>query len=160
MKTRGTFIFFAVLFLGIGGALAAFHLWPPRRPDCFLCRRPVHPPTAFSVTVDGKKIWACCPRCGCAAYHGAAQEPEATDYATGLRFPAEKCVYVCGSDLTPCCSPDVIVVGEKVPCCKCFDRCYPSAIAFASAKDALEFSSAHGGNIVPFERLLGKGGGP
>ena len=45
------------------------------------------------------------------------------------------------------------VVGEKVACGKCFDRCYPSVIAFAEAKEAFAYSQGHGGDIVSFETL-------
>ena len=153
---RELVVFFLILaVLGSG----AFLWWRHANPEpslCEMCERPIHRPTAFSALVDGRKIWACCPRCGLSACAGGheAREAEATDHTTGKVVPAESCVYVVGSSLTPCCSSEVIVMGEKIPCGRCFDRCYPSAIAFSATDKALQFIKEYGGKLLPFDTLL------
>jgi hypothetical protein len=125
-------------------------------PDlCQLCERPIHHQTAFSAVLGGRKVWACCARCGLSFFRSGQEvlSAEATDYATGNTVSAEKCVYVEGSLVAPCCSASVIIVGEKTSCGKCFDRCYPSVIAFASPEAAYSFSREHGGRIVSFGTL-------
>lgn len=151
----------AVLLAAVGAAaalgLAAVLLRGGKGSECELCLRPVHEPTAFSVEVGGREVWACCARCGLSIHRegeGRTARAVATDFPTGRRVPAESCVYVEGSDLAPCCSPETIVVGAKVACGKCFDRCYPSVIAFADPKEALAYAKEHGGTIVSFETLL------
>jgi hypothetical protein len=146
----------AVLALLGAAAFASWKLVAPRQPLCEICDRPIHRPTAFSAAVDGRRIWGCCPRCGIStALKGKeAKGLEATDFATGKVLPAERCVYVVGSDLTPCCSPEVLVDRDKVACGRCFDRCSPSAIAFADPKAAHAFSKEHGGRIVSFEAFV------
>ncbi|MBI1853899.1 MAG: hypothetical protein HYR85_26475 [Planctomycetes bacterium] len=124
---------------------------------CEVCERPIHRATAFSINVDSREVWACCPRCGLSLARGDGDRPpqaRATDYPTGRLVPADHCVFVEGADIAPCCSPDVIVGAEKVPTSKCFDRCYPSAIAFEKPQDAADYSRKHGGTIVSFETLF------
>ena len=146
----------AAVLLGAGG----FAWWSranPEPPLCGMCERPIHPPTAFSAVVDGRRIWACCPKCGLSMCSRGreARGAEATDWPSGRTAPAEKCFYVVGSDLTPCCSPEVIVVSDgKVCCSRCFDRCSPSAIAFLDAKEAVSFAKDHGGRVVPYDTLV------
>lgn len=124
--------------------------------ECELCERPIHPPTAFRAVVDGREVWTCCARCGLStcAGGGRVEEASATDYPTGRKVPAQSCVYVEGSDLTPCCSPEAIVDRDKITCGKCFDRCYPSVIAFSLPGEAIKFMQAHGGKLVGFETVL------
>jgi len=129
---------------------------------CQLCERPLHQRTAFSAVVAGRKLWACGPRCGL-SFWSRGQEvtgAEATDYPSGSRVDAEKCVYLEGSDVAPCCSPNAIIVGEKTSCGKCFDRCYPGVMAFASPAEAYSFSREHGGTIVSFGTLSREGAAP
>ena len=143
-----------VLLLVVWRLVASLAEEPAR---CEICARAIHPPTAFSVQRNGAEVWACCPRCGLTilpAVPPAQPVATATDFFTGKRFPAASGFYLEGSDLTPCCSPDVIVDEAKLPCGKCFDRCYPSVIAFARAEDALRFSQDHGGQVVPFDTLV------
>ncbi|MBI4583537.1 MAG: hypothetical protein HY717_05905 [Planctomycetes bacterium] len=152
-------IWLAVLALVVAGAGAYLYLdrGLPEHHPCELCERPIHHETAFSLVVGGKEAWACCARCGlslCRSGGGQVAAAIATDYPSGRRVNAERCVFVEGSDLAPCCSPNAIVVGEKTPCGKCFDRCYPSVIAFLNPKEALAFSREHGGRMVSFETLV------
>jgi hypothetical protein len=148
----------ATLAIGGLGSLVYLKVREAEPGDCRLCERKLNPRTAFCLVLDGRLTWACCPRCGLAMGRergwdgrGAA----ATDYTTGQKVKAEDAVYVRGSDLTPCCSPTVIIVGsERAVCGKCFDRCYPSLIAFASPRKAYEFTKEHGGEIVSFETLM------
>ena len=156
-QNRRELLVLGVVLVSLGGG--AFVWWKrsnPEPPRCEMCDRPIHRPTAFSAVVDGHRIWACCPKCGLSscAKGKEAKGLEATDYPSGKVVPAESCVYVVESDLTPCCSPEVIVDRDKVPCGRCFDRCSPSAIAFSDPEAARVFSKEHGGRIVPFETLV------
>ena len=45
---------------------------------------------------------------------------------------------------------------DGVPAVECYDRCFPSTIAFASPEEALQFSKEHGGTIVPCQTLTGE----
>jgi hypothetical protein len=125
---------------------------------CPLCHRPICTDTAFSAVLDGREVRVCCPRCWMTFFHmagGSVQQPMATDYATGKLCHAEGCVYVEGSDILPCCSAGIIVgTSDKVPACKCFDRCLPSVIAFAQSSDALTFSKRHGGVVISYQTLM------
>ncbi len=147
-----------LLLVGIGmGALIYRSTLPPEPAQCQLCDRPVHHPTAFSLVVKGRETWACCARCGLSIYRTGAEDVRqavATDFPTGRRVPAERCVYVEGSDLTPCCAPHVIVTPEKLVGHRCFDRCYPSVIAFEAPGEAAKYATEHGGTIVSFETLI------
>src|SRR5262249_38958122 len=101
--------------------------------------------------------WCCCPRCGLsllAPGQEATAGAQASDYQTGRPLPAEQAVYVRGADVAPCCSPNIVVTDAKVHLEKCFDRCYPSVIAFAQPEAALAFVKRHGGEIVKFDTLL------
>jgi hypothetical protein len=153
---RELLIFFVVLAVLAGGAFIWWKRANPGPARCEMCDRPIHRPTAFSAVAGGRRIWACCPKCGLAtcAKGKEAKGLEATDFASGKVVPAERCAYVVGSDLTPCCSPEVIVDRDKVACGRCFDHCFPSAIAFADPRAALAFSSEHGGKILPFQTLV------
>lgn len=125
-------------------------------PLCDICRRPIMPRTAFSVLADGHTVWYCCPRCWLSSQRvreGKFHQPVATDYASGKRIAAQKCVYLEGSDVTPCCSPNMTRGKDGMPAVECYDRCFPSTLAFASAEEALRFSKEHGGTIVPSQTL-------
>ncbi len=148
----------AILLMAAGaGALLYLKRGASEPAECELCERPIHHATAFSLVVEGRKVWACCARCGLSIYSSKGDQVTAamaTDYPSGRRLEAERCVFVEGSGLTPCCSPAIIVVGEKTPCGKCFDRCSPSVIAFANPKEALAYTKEYGGIIVPFKTLV------
>jgi hypothetical protein len=125
-------------------------------PLCDACRRPVHKDTAFSVVVGGREVQYCCPRCWVTSLrvqNGKYQHPVATDYASKRRLPADQCVYVEGSNLMPCCGPNMTRGKDGVPAVECYDRCFPSTIAFASPEEALQFCKEHGGTIVPYQTL-------
>jgi hypothetical protein len=153
---RELVILFLILALLGGGAWILWEWANPKPPLCAMCERPIHVGTAFSAVVDGRTVWACCPKCGLSACSkgGEMKSLEATDYPSGKAIPADRCVYVVGSDLTPCCSPQVMVDRDKVPCGLCFDRCSPSAIAFADPAAAQTFSKEHGGKAIPFAALV------
>ncbi len=162
-RNRRNLLFLGVAIAALGGGAFAWWRYSNLEPlDCAMCQRPIHRPTAFSAMVDGRREWACCARCGLSICAGGrrAERPEATDYPSGKVLPAERCVYVVGSELTPCCSPETIVDPDKVPCGRCYDRCSPSAIAFAEAREALAFSKEHGGRIVPYDTLRREIGSP
>ncbi len=130
--------------------------------QCPLCMRPVQPATAFSVLVHGRQIRACCPRCWLTCYGqtgGPVEQATATDFITGEPVAADACVYVEGSSVCPCCSPNIIAgTYEDVPAIKCFDRCMPSVLAFRQPGDASAFAERHGGSVLSYAALAGKAG--
>src|SRR5262245_14786327 len=114
----------ALAFLALLSVPLIHFVQTPGEPTlCQLCERPIHRQTAFSAVIGGQKAWACCARCGLSFFRPGQEVigAEATDYSTGTLVNAEKCVYVEGSDVAPCCSASVIIVGEKTSCGKCFD---------------------------------------
>jgi hypothetical protein len=154
-----------VVALAVGSAaLVRVYRGPLREPaKCEVCQRMIDSQTAFSVMIEGRKVWACCPRCWLTfirTSHGTAEQPTATDYVGGKMLPAEKCVFVEGSALTPCCGPGTMVGMEKTPAMACFDRCYPSVIAFAKPEEALAFTKEHGGKIISCQTLLDEAKNP
>lgn len=126
-------------------------------PLCDACRRPVQKDTAFSVLVGDHEVQYCCPRCWVTSLRvqdGKYQRPIATDYVSKRRFPADQCVYVEGSSMMPCCGPNMTRGKDDMPAVECYDRCFPSTIAFASPEEASQFSKEHGGTIVSFQTLI------
>ena len=155
-RDRRELLVAGVVLAVLGGGAFAWWRWANPEPSlCEMCERPIHGATAFSAVVDGRRTWACCPKCGLSSCSKGreAKGLEATDFASGKVVPAERCVYVVESDVTPCCSPEVMVDRDKVACGRCFDRCYPSAVAFADPEAARAFAKAHGGRTVPFASL-------
>ncbi|MFO0982472.1 MAG: hypothetical protein U1E76_12185 [Planctomycetota bacterium] len=137
------------------GVYRAYYLRGTEPTQCQLCSRPIHLATAFALVKDGKEVWCCCPRCALAWIDGRRFErATATDHASGEHVAAERCVYVEGADLMPCCAPNVMLGEAKAPMERCFDRCSPSLIAFALAAQARDFVQQHGGEVVSFEALL------
>jgi hypothetical protein len=125
--------------------------------QCELCARPIPKATAFGVAREAHLLWCCCPRCGLslvAPGKDGTSGAQATDYETGRIVPADQAIYVRGADLAPCCSPNIVVTDSKVHLEKCFDRCYPSVIAFARPESALAFVKQHGGEMLKFDTLL------
>jgi hypothetical protein len=155
---RETLIIGVVLAALAAGAVVWIIKLRGEHRTCEMCARAIPARTAFSAVVNGEKIWTCCPRCGLSsAGRGEVKDASATDFPTGRMVPADLCVFLEGSDLTPCCSPNTIVLGEKMVCEKCFDRCYPSLIAFADGQEALRFAREHGGRVLPFSSILEEG---
>ena len=147
--------------VALAAVLGAAFVWVKARRDdpplCDTCRRPVMSETAFSAVVDGREVGYCCPRCWVTSLHtqrGRHERPTATDYVSQKRLPAEQCVFVEGSAVAPCCAPQMTRGKDGLPAVQCFDRCVPSVVAFASPKDALQFSKEHGGVIVSFQTLM------
>ena len=115
----------------------------------------------LAVTVHlagGGEVEMCGPRC-CLRYL-AEEKPdvdriEVRDFATARQIDARTAVYVEGSDVHPC------VMGHEGPprdergCCltAVFDRCLPSAIAFADTATARAFARENGGFLTSFEAL-------
>ena len=125
--------------------------------QCQVCRRPIPAGTAFSSVEDEREVRFCCPRCWITsqrARDGKYRRPTATDYVSGKTVPAERCVYVEGGNISPCCAPMMTIGADKMPAVQCFDRCSPSTIAFADPQEALSFSKEHGGTIVSFQTLV------
>jgi hypothetical protein len=144
----------------VTAALGLCYLYAQSKPEepplCNACRRPIQEDTAFSVVVGGHEVHYCCPRCWVTSLRvqdGKDQRPTATDYTSRRRLPADQCVYVEGSNLMPCCGPNMTRGKDGVPAVECYDRCFPSTIAFASPEEALQFSKEHGGTIVPYQTL-------
>jgi len=123
---------------------------------CEACRRLIMPRTAFSVEVGRRTLWTCCPRCWLDCYRtmkGDMRNPTATDYVSQRRVPAEQCLYVEGSDLSPCCAPEVMLGADQTVMDRCYDRCMPSVIAFAVPAEAERFAKEHGGKVMSFQTL-------
>jgi hypothetical protein len=126
--------------------------------SCAVCQRAECKGLAFRVELSSiKTVETCCPRCALhylKTENVRARQLWASDYTSGKWIDATKAIYVSGSDVMHC-APTMEARRDAFGCCafKDFDRCLPSVIAFVDANAAREFSKAHGGEIVAFEKL-------
>ncbi len=145
-----------VVILALAGA-AAYRYWPEEMPVCQICRRPMHASTSFFVTLqDGQEVELCCPRCGLRFQQGRddVRSIEVTDYLSHRRLQASDAIYVSGSSVHPCCSPEEILKDQAgIEYERTWDRCLPSVIAFSSRKDAEDFRLEHGGELRTYAEL-------
>jgi hypothetical protein len=154
---RPAFIVFLLLaLLGLGLAFARL---PSRRPPaCDFCERATCQGTAYRLRLSfGRARHACCPRCGIRferQHPGSVHAAWVRDFATGHEIAARQAVYVEDSDFSHC-APGMIARDHEGSCyTKCFDRCFPSLIAFGDEKSADLFRASHGGVIRDFDSLL------
>jgi hypothetical protein len=153
-KWRGTVTgILIIVLLAAGGYL----IWTGKifkgKLICEVCRRELHPTASFLTSAaNGARKLTCCPRCGLhyALTHGG-RAIEATDFATGKTIPAEKAVYLEGSDIMECCSTPGMRANEGTYQDIQYDRCVPSLLAFSRGEDAETVRLKHGGRLISFE---------
>ena len=155
--TRQRAVAIVGLTLVIAAGTVGYLVWTGRiasgSPYCDICGRELHPAAGFTtVTADGAKHLACCPRCGLRSVlnHGG-QVLEATDFAGGKRIPAASAIYLEGSDIMKCCKTTGFRADEAMYGEIQYDRCMPSLIAFSNREDAERVRREHGGNIITLE---------
>jgi hypothetical protein len=141
-----------LVLLGVGGYL----IWTGKivkgKPMCEVCQRQLHHGAAFVTSAaNGARKLTCCPRCGLhyARTHGG-RAIEATDFATGKTIPADKAVYLEGSDIMECCSTSGRRADEGTYEDVHYDRCMPSLVAFSKFEDAELVRRKHGGRVISF----------
>lgn len=121
---------------------------------CRACNREIHKDWAFTVTFkDGKKETLCCAKCGILEEmekKSQVASVQATDFATGKPIPAEKAIYVWGSNMDHCPVPEKRDWTDVQPMRLAWDRCIPSLIAFENRDLAAKFQSEHGGRLVDY----------
>lgn len=150
-------------FLLVGLALAGAWLIRGARPaQCVFCRRPIHLHARAEVLVAGRRELACCVRCALTEARQTGKPiriVEVTDYATGKALVPESAYFVEGGRVVLCEPHDHDVLDEaKRPVGRVFDRCEPSAYAFARAEDAAAFRRGNGGLLLRWEDVLREAG--
>jgi nitrous oxide reductase accessory protein NosL len=145
---------------GVAAALVAVLLVAAcdRSPrTCSVCRREECTGFTYRMTLDdGKKVEACCARCGLTyleRHHVHPRRVEATDFASGRWIDGTRAIYVSGSDMSHC--PVREGRRDTFGCCalKGYDRCLPSLLAFESRGAAETFRARHGGDLVTCAQL-------
>ncbi len=126
---------------------------------CAMCGREECRNLAFTVRMeDGGVVETCCPRCGLryiAEEHPKVASLEVRDFATAKSIDARAAFYVEGSDVHPCAAGHDGPPKDERGCClkPVFDRCLPSALAFADRETAETFARENGGFVTAFESL-------
>jgi hypothetical protein len=107
--------------------------------------------------VDGRRAAVCCIRCGLTEAHQTGkpvQLVEVTDYASLRPLHPDSAYYVEGSRIVLCEPHGREMLDQtKHAYRRVFDRCEPSAYAFARREDAEAFARANGGVVVRWEDL-------
>jgi hypothetical protein len=150
-------------FLLAGLASAGIWLIRQTRPEeCVFCRRPIHVRARAEVLVDNRRQSACCVRCALTEARQTGKPIrllEVTDYATNKTLAPESAYFVEGGRVVLCEPHDHDVLDEaKRPVGRVFDRCEPSAYAFARREDAEAFRRDNGGVLLRWQDVLKEAG--
>ncbi len=133
-------------------------------PDgCVMCGREECTNLAFTIRLaGGGSVRTCCPRCALRYLEQEAPEVAALsvrDFETSRDLDAWAAAYVEGSDVHPCSAGHAGPPKDARGCCMTtvYDRCLPSALAFADRSAAESFAKEHGGFVTSFDRLAPAG---
>ena len=126
---------------------------------CVMCGRDECRNLSFTIhQTDGTKVETCCPRC--ALRYLERDKPdvarlEVKDFASARTLDARTAVYVEGSDVHPCAAGHDGPPKDERGCCmkQVYDRCLPSALAFADRETAEAFARETGGFVTSFNLL-------
>ena len=161
MRTRDIVVtLIALLAMGVTSFFA--YRYEQRRETagmCPFCDRMVHPVTAYRLTVDGRVLAACCPRCGMRAQvdqeKGKPRQAWATDVNTGESVTAESATYVEGGDVQYCTHGNPSVAREpQGVSVRQYDRCLPTLVAFKTLQEAEAYQQQHGGRVLSYPQAL------
>lgn len=125
---------------------------------CSVCERTECSNLAVTVTWEnGERQRTCCARCGgrLIASKGKPSSVTVRDFDTARPIPAERAVFVEGSDVHPCRGVRTDPLRTAEGCCLLpdYDRCEPSVVAFGEGDAARRFMAVHGGTVVSWESL-------
>ncbi len=104
---------------------------------CYLCGQPIKPRLKFVVTTqDGQTLHACCAHCGIMLLTMRSDVTMALlrDFIYDKVVNARQAYFVVQSRISLCCEPSVI--------------------AFANERDARDFQTGFGGNVLDFTEAL------
>ncbi|MFI5247236.1 MAG: hypothetical protein ACHQWV_01625 [Nitrospirales bacterium] len=146
-----------LLLLGLIG-LGYYHLMVKQSEAfCGFCRRPIHANARVIAEIDGRREVVCCARC---AMSEAYQEKkpvrliEVTDFVSGNKPDPQRAYFVDGSRKVLCSHDTPMFDETKHVEPMTFDRCSPSAFAFARREDAEKFAKENGGIVLRLEEML------
>lgn len=144
------------LILVIAGALLYLG-WTTLNPSsgatCSVCGRPVHLAARVDGVAGGDSLTFCCAACALRSKEPNAPELRVTrvfDYTSGQQLDPEQATVVVGSDINVCMREHVLMDDRKEASELHYDRCAPSALAFASQEAAKKFQAEHGGVVKTF----------
>lgn len=129
----------------------------PNADLCFACRRMVHPEMRTIAVVNGHARIFCCPACALSEHEQVGRPvrvTEVTGFLTGARLAPDNTFVVRGSDVNMCARKRELLDADKRRAGMQYDRCLPSMLAFRMRSDAEEFAREHGGEVLPFRRIV------
>jgi hypothetical protein len=148
---------FGIALLGVI-AVGVWYVLVERPPaDCQICGRPIHATMDTVAEENGKKLYACCPRCVITMAVQTGRHVKlirVTDFDTRKALDPAQAYYVEGSQVNVCSSPPMMRGQERVPYERTFDRCSPSVIAFATEDKARAFIARNGGDLKSLDQLM------
>lgn len=126
---------------------------------CSVCDRKECGNLAVTLSWEnGEREKTCCPRCGARRIQskGKAASAIVRDFDTAEPIPAERAIFVEGSDVHPCLGIRTEPLRSPEGCClaPAYDRCEPSVVAFRDGEAARRFMAIHGGTVVSWSSLL------
>lgn len=158
MRARMIFAAAVGSALVVGAILGGWYVLRRQAPAfCEISGRPIHGNMYTLVRVNGKTLHSCCPRCPLTLAGQAGQKVqilEVTDFATGMRLPADEAHFVDGSQVHVCSGPRVKRDEASTPFVQLFDRCEPSLLAFADEQVARDFIAQNGGTLKRLADLM------
>lgn len=123
---------------------------------CRACGRPIHALSRVVAEGDGEREIYCCPACALAEERQTGKKVEVvelTHYHTHEALSPGEALLVVGSSVNHCLRHAPLVTRDRSPSHLDFDRCSPSALAFASAAEARAFAAENGGSIMTLPEL-------
>ncbi len=130
---------------------------------CVMCGREECTNLAFTIHLaGGGSVRTCCPRCALRYLDRETPRVAALtvrDFETTRELDARAAAFVEGSDVHPCSADRAGPPKDERGCCMktVYDRCLPSALAFADRSAAERFAKEHGGFVTSFDRLASAG---
>lgn len=121
--------------------------------SCYACARPIHAGMRTAGIVNGRARAFCCPACALSEHEQEGMPVRIlslTSFLTGEKLTPGETFIVKGSDVNMCVRTHELMDSERGPAALCYDRCQPGMLAFKGRRQAQEFASRHGGQVLPF----------
>ena len=148
-----------IVLLAIAGALA-FGGWRifenQRHSGCAACGRAVDGHSLTIATVDGEEQRFCCPACALSVERQSGSKVwilSLSNHSGGGSIDPSEAFVVVGSTVNHCLRTKPMVGSQKHLSHLEYDRCSPSAMAFADQRAAQAFAAEFGGKVAAGSEL-------